>query len=289
MPYQPPRPELACGCVWNVACPQPGLLARIFLQRMLGGETSFHAHPGAQALLPLDRSAALVFDADAERVQWLLEPGCVAVVPPRRQHAWDLAPGRRVDVLAVDLNPPNQLGGWAELGQAVERLGHQPAALKRGAAYLAFAQALRRLVAAGGTHQAAAVTARVVLELTTLAARITPDEARVPALLQKALDWGAEHCARDPSVEQLAQAAGCSASHLNRLFREASLPAPATWLRLQKLELAKALLTNPTLKTSAIAVQTGLGNAQYFSRIFKELTGETPRAYRLRMVAGHGA
>ncbi len=47
-----------------------------------------------------------------------------------------------------------------------------------------------------------------------------------------------------------------------------------------RMKHAKALLVNPTLKVHQIAEQVGYTNGDYFSKIFKEQTGNSPSEYR---------
>ena len=48
----------------------------------------------------------------------------------------------------------------------------------------------------------------------------------------------------------------------------------------QKIEEAKRLLRESTLKLYEISDMLGFNNSFYFSRVFKKVTGMTPKDYR---------
>ncbi|MBI4976975.1 MAG: AraC family transcriptional regulator [Spirochaetes bacterium] len=107
----------------------------------------------------------------------------------------------------------------------------------------------------------------------------TSMNADVESLKQKLL----EHIA-DPafSVEQAAAAGGFSAGHSNRLFRKYTGMSPLQYLIDARIRTAADLLRTEAMSIREIARMTGFADPYYFSRMFKKITGHSPRGYRTR-------
>ena len=70
-----------------------------------------------------------------------------------------------------------------------------------------------------------------------------------------------------------------SPAHLSTLFRQETGVTIGDALLRTRLAAATALLRTTNDSVSAIAQATGYGDVQYFSRVFKRLTGMTPLEY----------
>lgn len=84
------------------------------------------------------------------------------------------------------------------------------------------------------------------------------------------------------SCEEVAQACGLSTRHLLRIFSQVGT-TPKQFLLTKRIELAVRVLTSKThqhLSIAEIAYQCGFSNQAHFSRVFKALTGHTPKAYK---------
>lgn len=100
---------------------------------------------------------------------------------------------------------------------------------------------------------------------------------RQPPALERALARGEGGQA---GIADLAQAAGCSLSALNRLFRDGLGDTPAAWLRRQRLSRAKRRLCAGDEDVTAIAIDLGFPSSQHFATSFRQATGLTPSAFR---------
>ena len=97
------------------------------------------------------------------------------------------------------------------------------------------------------------------------------DYARVAA----AIAWIREHYRRQPSVQEMAAAAGLSASRFTRMFSQWAGVAPAQYLRLVTLAHAKACLA-AGLPVLDAAMETGLSSAGRIHDLFVDLEAVTP-------------
>jgi AraC-like DNA-binding protein len=81
-------------------------------------------------------------------------------------------------------------------------------------------------------------------------------------------------------VEALASMCGLSARHFQRLFRELRGTTPQGYLTQLRLERAKLLLRRSQLTATEVALRSGFGDGNYFSRVFRAETGASPTDYR---------
>lgn len=99
--------------------------------------------------------------------------------------------------------------------------------------------------------------------------------------MQKAVSYIESHY-RDPfSVKELAEYCHMSESHLYSCFRSELGVSPITYKHRAAITAAEQLLTaNEDLSIEAISDLTGFETSTYFRRVFKSMTGCSPRAYR---------
>lgn len=86
--------------------------------------------------------------------------------------------------------------------------------------------------------------------------------------------------AQSPSLEQLGSAVRVSSRHFCRAFRQSVGVPPHRYMVQRRIERAKELMRDPSLRLTDIALTTGFGDASTFSRSFRRFTGFAPRAYR---------
>lgn len=83
-------------------------------------------------------------------------------------------------------------------------------------------------------------------------------------------------------VRRLASVSGVSEAHFSRSFRRAFGLPPHRYLLTRRIERAKALLRDTDLSVTAIAFETGWNSLGTFGRVFRDVTGESPRECRAR-------
>jgi transcriptional regulator GlxA family with amidase domain len=83
-------------------------------------------------------------------------------------------------------------------------------------------------------------------------------------------------------VRRLARVSGVSEAHFARSFKEAFGLPPHRYLLTRRIERATTLLRDTNLSITEIAFQTGWGSLGTFGRTFRDVTGESPGAMRVR-------
>jgi AraC family transcriptional regulator len=97
-------------------------------------------------------------------------------------------------------------------------------------------------------------------------------------------DYLAEH-APEASLGDVAKACGLSVRQLTRAFRAARGRSIGDYITELKVERAQRLLTSG-MPIKVLAADLGFSSASAFSTAFQRATGESPGAYRRRMVHG---
>lgn len=85
-------------------------------------------------------------------------------------------------------------------------------------------------------------------------------------MVQAAQQYFDEHYADPINIKEIAFLAGCSREHFTREFRREAGQAPATYLRLRRLEAGRRLLKEERLPLSEIARLCGFASARQFRR-----------------------
>ena len=87
---------------------------------------------------------------------------------------------------------------------------------------------------------------------------------------------------KNERIARYAEACGISESGFYASFKEWAGVSPVEYRNRIRINAARSMLENTSLQISEIAFAIGFEDAYYFSRIFKKLTGTSPRAFRNR-------
>ena len=101
-----------------------------------------------------------------------------------------------------------------------------------------------------------------------------------PLLVKKALDFMRENLHREISRDQTARFAGISPSHFSRLLKERTGRSFTELLRQCRVDLACELLVKTDRSLAEIAGACGFCDQSYFTRVFQDVKGATPKQYR---------
>lgn len=100
------------------------------------------------------------------------------------------------------------------------------------------------------------------------------------AKLEELREWIGQHYGGDCSNTALAARANWNEDHLAKLFKAAFGVTPNKYVQSIRLREAKRLLRESALSVEDIAVETGYADLHYFSRLFSQKEGLSPREYR---------
>jgi len=105
------------------------------------------------------------------------------------------------------------------------------------------------------------------------------------SLVERCLGYIHENYAQEFGIEALAATVSVSPSYLYRLFKKKMRLTPMHYRNVVRIDKAKLLLADRALTVDAVAERVGFDDSKYFARVFKDLAGMTPSAYRRANVA----
>jgi AraC-like DNA-binding protein len=98
--------------------------------------------------------------------------------------------------------------------------------------------------------------------------------------MQQAIAFMQDHLHEEITLNQLAEAAHFSASHLYYLIKHSTGYAPVEFFLRTKIQASAKDLFFSTLPIKDIAASYGIEDPYYFSRLFKKIMGASPMNYR---------
>ncbi|MBI3527494.1 MAG: helix-turn-helix transcriptional regulator [Betaproteobacteria bacterium] len=101
-----------------------------------------------------------------------------------------------------------------------------------------------------------------------------------PRAVRRAIEYIHANLAGDLRLENIAGAAGQSVFHFSRTFRNTTGLAPHRYLPQARIERVKALLLESDRSLAAIAEESGFSDQSHMSKVFRRLTGATPKTFR---------
>ena len=84
----------------------------------------------------------------------------------------------------------------------------------------------------------------------------------------------------DISLDKLAEIAGYSKFHFSRIFKQYHSMSYIQYINLRRTRAAEALLLDPTIPITEVAMRSGFTSLSTFNRIFKEIKHCTPSSYQ---------
>ena len=82
------------------------------------------------------------------------------------------------------------------------------------------------------------------------------------------------------TVSRLADRVSQNPDYFSRIFREHTGERPLAYIQFKRIERAQFLIIQSDLTMQSIAEETGFESLSYFSRIFKNITGQTAGDYK---------
>ena len=110
-----------------------------------------------------------------------------------------------------------------------------------------------------------------------LAINMEEIDRRVAVALKLLDEWKRRHC----PIENVADHLRVSNSHLRQLFRQYIGISPGKYLKLVRLQSARALIDDTFLSIKEVVAEVGYGDISHFVRDFKAYYGLTPTQVRM--------
>ncbi|ELH4832408.1 helix-turn-helix transcriptional regulator [Vibrio harveyi] len=102
------------------------------------------------------------------------------------------------------------------------------------------------------------------------------------SLAEQACDLIATQPHIDWNIPGLSKELATNECYLKQSFREQFNMGVASWIQAYRISLAKERLANPNESITKIALDLGYQSGSYFSKVFKQHTGLTPKTFRSR-------
>ena len=100
------------------------------------------------------------------------------------------------------------------------------------------------------------------------------------AIVQKAVNYIKLHLESPLTLQGIAETIHVNDSHLSRKFKEDTGMSLIDFINQHRIEAAKVYLQTNSTSITEIAFIVGFNDVNYFSRVFKKITGMTPSQYR---------
>ena len=114
-------------------------------------------------------------------------------------------------------------------------------------------------------------------------APLLPTSSAADSPLAPLLQWMQRHHAEPIDLKCLAERANCSPRTLLRRFKASTGLTPNDYLQRLRIGAAQNALRQPARSLEQVAEQVGYADRATFAKLFKQLCGETPGAFRRRM------
>ena len=98
--------------------------------------------------------------------------------------------------------------------------------------------------------------------------------------IYRVMDYIKSHYGSKITLEEIASFVHISASHLSGLFRKETGQTISAYINYVRIEKSKLLLKTSEIPIAQIGALCGFEDQSYFTRVFKQQTGRSPKKYR---------
>jgi len=229
-----------------------------------------HSHPYFELIFFIEGKANI--DAGAETVNVLGFD--VVVYPPDLLHAEHLELGRRQEIICfwVDTGPT------PAFDHAIKLMD------ERGTLRELFEMTYAEFTA-NRPYSGELISSYLQAIFLQVRQHFTEPSREASSLVERCLGYIHENYAQEFGIDILAATVSVSPSYLYRLFKKKMRLTPMHYRNVVRIDKAKLLLADRALTVNAVAERVGFDDSKYFARVFKDLTGISPSAYRRANVA----
>lgn len=122
----------------------------------------------------------------------------------------------------------------------------------------------------------------LVLEMLALVGRMKDvKEPHCPPWLARAVELLNEEFRGNLKVQEIANEIGVHPFHLSRVFRNVHRQTIGEYVQKLRVDYACKELARPENDLASVALASGFADQSHFTRVFKNVTGMTPGAFRL--------
>lgn len=101
-----------------------------------------------------------------------------------------------------------------------------------------------------------------------------------PARLRRVKELVYSKLENQLTLQEMAQAVELSVAHFSQMFRRSTGQSPHQFVLCHRIDRAKEMLRANRVRALDIAIACGFKTQQHFSRVFRQISGVTPREYR---------
>ena len=105
-----------------------------------------------------------------------------------------------------------------------------------------------------------------------------------PARLRRVTELMQAKIEEELTLQEMAECAGLSTTHFSEMFRKSTGESPHQFLLRQRIERAKEMLREAEMRVLDVAVACGFKTQQHFARVFRQICGASPTAYRYEVL-----
>ncbi len=124
--------------------------------------------------------------------------------------------------------------------------------------------------------------AHLVSNSTVGAPRVRPTGGLASGALRRVREYIETNFARKIELSRLAGIAGLSRSYFSKAFKESLGMPPHRYVTMRRVAAAAELIRKTIKPLTQVAIEAGFSDHSHFTRIFSQMTGETPSALRRR-------
>lgn len=110
---------------------------------------------------------------------------------------------------------------------------------------------------------------------------IENEQAKAVAIVKCLTDYIEKNYTQDVNMKTIASEFNMNAFYLGHMFKNITGETYTSYVNKLKIDKAKELLSDPTVKVSDVATKVGYLNTNYLFTFFKKLVGVSPVNYAL--------
>lgn len=107
-----------------------------------------------------------------------------------------------------------------------------------------------------------------------------PETKKIPSKILDSVNYILTNLQNNITVEHLSDRANYNPNYFSRIFTSYTGERPLAYIQKKRIEKAQYLIITTDQSFSEIADKIGFESLSYFSRTFKEITGQTPTQYK---------